>query len=393
MKKILVGGVFYGLHNIGDEAILQAIIENFSGDDIEVHYKTYGSEWAVAKYTSAVRENFGPVFVRPKFGLFYANRKSIKNLPSVIFRTISPDVKDYKGYDLYVCGGATILSDCPWYSLRTVLMAKKAGVPSILWGVGMAEVYDDDTLQFIRTVCNDFCVKHIYTRDEFTLERLKKCGVVLNKLSSCYDPALMIDASGSALEKYLSDENKELLLKGNRNICLSISGEADVLSKTPIQVFGQFIEKLLTNLETHIFLVPTGCGKHCKDRELLRTLKIDKRVHMIEQEFAPEDLCEFLKYIAVIVSSRLHLNIFGATVGTPSIGLVRNAKIIDFATLFSFPYVELNRLEAESLCKETNKVLANRKEMSWRIISKRDQLRAIHKNAIEEVLLQMNCNS
>ena len=57
----------------------------------------------------------------------------------------------------------------------------------------------------------------------------------------------------------------------------------------------------------------------------------------------------FLKNTKLIVSSRLHLNIFGACAGVPSIGLVRNRKIIDFAELLGMPYLELEKISVTTL--------------------------------------------
>ena len=43
------------------------------------------------------------------------------------------------------------------------------------------------------------------------------------------------------------------------------------------------------------------------------------------------------------------MNIFSACAGIPSVGLVRNSKIIDFANLMHTPYIQLDQLTAKSV--------------------------------------------
>ena len=74
-------------------------------------------------------------------------------------------------------------------------------------------------------------------------------------------------------------------------------------------------------------------------------------------------LVEFLKECKIVVSSRLHLNIFAACAGIPSVGLVRNQKNIDFANLFSFPYVSLDQLSENDICTAANVLLEDYEDM------------------------------
>lgn len=383
MNNILIGGVFYGLHNIGDEAILQSMIRSLSVYN-RVYYLTYGSEWAKDMFPQAVSKKIDTVYAKPKLGIIYT-RKPIFNLPKAMFKTFFPDLSNYRGMDLYVCGGATILSDCPWYSLRSVLIAKKAGVPSVLWGVGMAVVNESKTLKFIKKVCNDDCVKYIFTRDEYSKSRLIQCGVKEEKIDICYDPAIMLKPSDSPLSEYLN--SKEIIkLKGDGNkICISISGEKDVAERTPIDEIQAYIGELLRDTKNTIFLIPTGHGTHVNDKKILNQLVVSDKIVMVEKEFKPEDLIHFLEFIDVIVSSRLHLNIFGAVVGTPSIGLVRNEKIIDFAKIFSLPILELENLKKEKLLLETYKILKNSTELRKNILLKKDKLRKIQEKAMRKL--------
>lgn len=359
MKKIHIGGVYYGQHNIGDEAIAYSMIKTFSKNN-SVSISTYGSEWIDELGWKVERHSIPVRFQKPKFGFIYT--VPARNLYKDIFK-LKREVSYYKTKDVYICGGATILSDCPWYSLRTVELAGKAKLDVYLWGVGMAEVDDLKTLLYVKNVLNENYVKMVFTRDEIVRERLINIGVNTEKVAISYDPAIMIDGNFSSPEKYLTKVQMEMYFDDNPNIVLTISGEADIVKKTPIEVIKQAIFDIQVKYNANVFLIPTGCGKQCKDTEFLISVATDlcnDHIVVIKKEFTPGDLVGFLKNVKLIISSRLHMNIFGACALTPSIGLVRNRKIIDFAQLMNLPYLELATLTKEYLVKDAEQILDNR---------------------------------
>lgn len=384
MKKIHIGGVYYGQHNIGDEAIAHSMINTFSKNNM-VSISTYGSEW-IEEIAQNVERHCIPVrYQKPKLGLIYT--VPARNLFKDVFK-VKREIDFYKTKDVYVCGGATILSDCPWYSLRTVELAGKAKCDVFLWGVGMAEVDDSDTLTYIRNVLNKDYVKIIFTRDEIVRERLLRIGVNSKKVAVSYDPAIMMDGVFSTPDKYLTEKQREIYFDDNPNIVLTISGETDVVKKTPIDVIKKAVLDIQVKYNANVFLIPTGCGKQCKDTEFLTSIATDlsnNRITVIKNEFTPKELVGFLKNVKLIISSRLHMNIFGVCASTPSIGLVRNKKIIDFAQIMGLPYLELDTLTVEQLVKQAENVLNNRDLYANAIDSKVKKMRAQYQHAEEMI--------
>ncbi|MDU7028128.1 polysaccharide pyruvyl transferase family protein [Robinsoniella peoriensis] len=383
MKKMHIGGVYYGCHNIGDEAILYSMINSFE-DMYEISVSTYDSKWILYEFQNIRLHNIPMRFQKPKWGIYSLPRR---NVLKDIFR-IYKEINYYKKNDLYICGGATILSDCPWYSLRTVQLAQKAGIPSFLWGVGMAEIYDSETLQYISNVLNSSNVKKIYTRDELVKERLLKIGVPEEKVSVSYDPAIMIKGNLIELRSYLSANEESLYNDDNINIVVTVSGEADVVKKTPVDAIVNAIKNIQVKYNANVFLIPTGCGIQCKDLEILNIIAketdISKTV-VISKEFSPNELVGFLKKIKIIISSRLHMNIFGACAGVPSIGLVRNKKIIDFATLLKMPYLQLEKLTKDEIVNSFNQLMDHYDDYIYDINATVDKMRAQQKLAINEL--------
>lgn len=353
-KKVHIGGVFYGMHNIGDEAILYSMVREF-GKTYRISASSYDSKWLLKYFPETELKRIHAVYAKPKLGLTAVPRRNIISNR----KKVMADQKVLCSVDGYICGGATILSDCPWHSLKTVEQAGRLGKKVILWGVGMADSTDQDTNHYIRKILNMPYVVKVYARDEFVQERLEKIGIVPDKLSVSYDPAIMLEGTRFALEDYLTDRETELLHNGYENICISISGEVDIASKTPIGEISEFVKMLLKTGRYNIFLIPTGCGDHCQDKRLLREIKrqcTSDQIVMVEKEFEPDHLVWLLKEFKFSVSSRLHLNIFSACAGIPSIGLVRNSKITDFAKLLNLPTIQMGNLKAADLMEAVEKL-------------------------------------
>ena len=75
MKKIHIGGVYYGLQNIGDEAILSSIIDSFK--EYELSISSFGSKWILKKSPNVEIRDIKVDYVKPKFGLFISPKKKL----------------------------------------------------------------------------------------------------------------------------------------------------------------------------------------------------------------------------------------------------------------------------------------------------------------------------
>lgn len=381
--SIHVGGVYYGLHNIGDEAILLSIINSFQ--EFKMSVSSFGSEWIRAVNSSIEIRDIKVDYVKPKFGLYIDPKKRVLSN----YLKVRREKKFYSTKEYYICGGATILSDCPWYSLKTVELAGDSGTPVILWGIGMAEVSDVDAIKYIKNVLTQSYVKKIFTRDCYVKKRLCELGVNSDKIFVSYDPAIMINGEIRDAEQFLTKKQKILYYNDSPNFVFSLSGETDVVGRTPINEIKNAIKVIQEKYRANIFLVPTGCGSHCEDMKLLQNMEDElnnPQVTAIKCEFTPKALVGFLKNVRIIVSSRLHLNIFGACAGTPSIGLVRNQKIIDFANILELPYLELEHITAFNLEKIIVKLAENYDILSAGINEKVKMMRNQYKIAVQDAI-------
>jgi len=377
-KNIHIGGVFYGAHNVGDEAILTSIINSFSGKN-NISVSTYDNEWLKVKYPFVVTRSINNCFSKPFYGFYISPRKN----PIRAFLNLKREKEFYFKKNLYICGGATILSDCPWYSLRTVDVALKVGIKTILFGVGMAEIQDKSAIPFIHKVCNK--LDDVYVRDIFVKRRLENIGVEAKKIKICYDPALILNPSENfKVEKYLNNEQIEKYYNHYINIGVTLSGERDVINRTPINDIKKIIKFLIKKYNANIFLVPTNTRKGM-DIDLMKNLLSNDNITLIEEEFSPEDLIAFMKNFSFVISSRLHMNILSSIVGTPSIGLVRNSKIIDFANLLGLKYFNIENLNIQDLEKYCEELIDKNSNLRKKILRKVNKMHEIHLKSVSEI--------
>jgi len=382
-KNIHIGGPMYGAHNIGDEAILTSMINSFSEKN-NISVSTYDNERLKVKYPFVVNRSIYNCFSKPFFGLYISPRKN----PIKAFINLKREKEFYSKKDLYICGGATILSDCPWYSLRTIDIALKAGAKTILFGVGMAEIKDKSAIPFIKKICNK--LEDIYVRDNFVKRRLENIGIEANKIKICYDSALILNPSENfKVEKYLNNEQIEKYYNHYTNIGITLSGERDIINRSPINDIKKIIKFLIKKYNANIFLVPTNTRKGM-DIDLMEKLLGDENISLIEQEFSPEDLIAFMKNFSFVISSRLHMNILSSIVGTPSIGLVRNSKIIDFAKLLGLKYFSIENLNIQDLERYCDELIDKNDNLQKEILRRVNKMRDIHLKTVIKIKRKYN---
>lgn len=379
-KNVLIGGVIYGMHNVGDEAILESIIQTFH-THTNLSVMSCDSEWITQKYPDVSKLPIPVIYGKPKLGLHALPRRklfqSIKN-------TIAPNLSYFAEQDYMLCGGGTILSDSPWHSLYMIKLAAKAGVPTIIWGAGMAEVSDCKTCNYIKKICNLPSVLRIFTRDEFVKQRLIACGVEAEKIEVCYDPAYMLNADENPDFSFLDERGLAMYADERPNICISLSGEPDVINTSHIQQVKAYVETV--SQFANVFLVPTGFSNACRDKVLLSDLLINQQVVLIREELQPTQLIAFLQKMDLVVASRLHCSIFGAVAGVPSINIIRNEKNRDFATMFQLPALSMQDVRSEKLLELTKNLLAQKENVQKRISERVQYMRDAYIMATEKVV-------
>ena len=115
--RILVGGVPFGRNNVGDEAILECVIQILreTCPSATLTVSTDDGPATARKFNVQTTELFG--FEPP-----YSRERMIQMLGD---------------HDAFVWAGATGLSDYPEIPVEMLRIAQKAGRKTVVWNVGM----------------------------------------------------------------------------------------------------------------------------------------------------------------------------------------------------------------------------------------------------------------
>ena len=311
---ILLGGIPLGCDNIGDEAIVACVVRMLREDLPD-------AEFAVATADPATADRLG-VRVVPPFGF--------AGVPADGFSDA------VRAFDAYVWCGATGLSDYPHVALDLLERAQRAGVPTFVWGVGMD---DEPNPVFFRAhgrrrrLLSVLGLLGAYEgRLRARLGRrlratLPRCRGVWGRdpesaavLASFGVPGVRVAADTAILQtadrpvRHLEDRPPAL------GLCISTQRRVADL---------EGVKRLVATVRgggARVVGIPMNPKT---DRALLEGLGVE----CIPGD-TPEAVCEAAAGCRAVLSSRLHLLILAANVGTAVFGVARGSKVANWLANF-----------------------------------------------------------
>ena len=314
--KILLGGIPLGCDNIGDEAIIACVVNmlKISIPDVSLTVATADPATATLLGVDTV----------PPFG--FADRTT-DGFADVV-----------KRHDAYVWCGATGLSDYPHVALDLLEIAQRAAVPTFIWGVGM-----DDELNPVffkvagkrRALLKLFgCVgwyerrlrarlshriasilprcKGVWLRDPQSAAMLASTGFPNAAVAA--DTAILLPPVGRGV---LDPPSSHVPTLG---LCISTQRQVSDLDGvramiSTVRASGARVLGIPMNPKT--------------DRALLERLGVE-----CIPGSTPEAVAIAAASCDLVLSSRLHLLIIAANVGTPVLGIARGSKLANWLSNF-----------------------------------------------------------
>ena len=312
--KILLGGVPFGCDNIGDEAILASVVQTLREalPEAELTVATADPSTATLLQVKTV----------PAFGF--------AGCPWEGFGAVVSQ------YDTYIWCGATGLSDYPNVALDLLEAAQNQGIATFIWGVGM-----DDELNPVffrvhgkrRMLLSAFGLvnwyegrlrrklsrriaailprcKGIWLRDEQSVRVLSSLGYSSAKKAA--DTAAFLRVPQEVLSQSRNDKKVGLCISTQRQVA-DLEGVREMLEVLRAQ--GCQVVGIPMNPKT--------------DRELLERLGVE-----CIPGTTPAAVMETAASCRVVLSSRLHLLILAASVGTQGLGIARGSKLDNWLANF-----------------------------------------------------------
>lgn len=344
--KIFLGGVPFGCDNIGDEAILEAVIRilrrNFDNPEICV---------STAKPAQTARLFNCDAVGLIGFGKIDGNKHGV--------------VSAIKNCDAYIWAGATGLSDYPDAAMVGLDFAQRFGKKTVVWNVGMDSELNPAHFKISgRKLALCKLLGHFLPRSFNPVEKAEsllrtKLGKRLSRALGKCDLVVLRDAqSAVALEslarvgkmtvgadsacilgdfsdgdlRCLPNSAKEALFSPCEKIGVCISSQRPV---SDLSGLSDALDTLIDGGRRKVFFIPMNPAT---DTVVMR--KIAASLVGRNDAFILDTITERRSVMAVaahcdaVVSSRLHLLILSANAKTPIIGISRGSKVGNFLSNF-----------------------------------------------------------
>ena len=313
----------YGRGNAGDDAILEAILQEMRSIDPDMPVTVISKDPKSTRLTYRVRS---------------VSRMAIPAWQSAM-----------KKARLYINGGGSLIQDVTsrrslWFYLHNISAAKRAGCKVQMYGCGIGPVTRENHRKLAAKVLNRN-VDVITLREPNSLDELRAMGVTEPQILLTADPAL-------TLHRASDDETDSVLLRAGipphgRYICFALRQWRGFEDKAPL-----FARAAKYAYETYgLTPVFAAVEKH-QDPIAARQAAagLDIPHYFLDDAGGAGTIIGALSRMELVVSMRLHALIFAAGQGIPLAGVVYDPKVSAFLRYIGQElFTDLDALTEENL--------------------------------------------
>ncbi len=323
----------YGRGNVGDEAILRAILGEIREADPDVTIYAVSRDPKSTRMTHRVR--------------------AVHTFDLLAFWRLAGRTK------LLLNGGGSLIQDVTsrrslWFYLYTLAAAKRRGARVVMYGCGIGPVkYPGDQRLSARVISKNADV--ITLREDHSREELLRLGVKGPEILLAADPSLTLDGAGE-------DRTESALLTAGLDprgdyLCFALRPWPGFEEKAA--AFGEAAETLSREMGLTPVFLPIDQSRDPAAAELAaKSLTVPH--FLLPAAPDPETVTGILSRMKAVVSMRLHGLIFAAGRGVPLVGVVYDPKVRAFLRYIGQDrYVDLEDVTAEKLCALVRSALAS----------------------------------
>ena len=343
----------YGRGNAGDDAILEAILQEMRSIDPDMPITVLTKDPKATRLTYRVRT---------------AGRMDVGTWK-----------KAMRHAGLYINGGGSLIQDVTsrrslWFYLHNIQAAHKAGCKVQMYGCGIGPVLREQHRKLAASVLNA-SVDVITLREPDSLKELQSMGVTKPEILLTADPALTLPAASE-------DEIDSVLLRAGipphgKYLCFALRNWKGFEDKAPL-----FAQAAKYAYETYgLTPVFAAVEKHLDPvAGRLATTGLDIPHYFLDDAGSAGTIIGALSRMQAVVSMRLHALIFAAGQGIPLAGVVYDPKVSAFLRYIG----QENFLDLDALTADALKAMIDRMVSSP--ISPEEQAAAVQKlRQIEQV--------
>ena len=337
--KIGITGSYGGL-NLGDEAILQSMIEQLRRDIPGVEITVFSRNADDTKRRHKVERS---VPVRK------LSRAEI--------------VPEIERLDMLLFGGGGILYDADArIYLREVQVAKEQGVPVMLYAVGAGPLKDPTVQEAVRETLEG--VAAITVRERSAQQCLEEAGVHDDVVVTA-DPALLLKPE-SLPRNALRFEG----LEGRRRVIgMSVREPGVAAPDLDPNVYHALLANaadfMVDRFDADVLFVPMEHSvldsqhSHAVIAKMLRA----QRARVLNGEYTSGQILAMMSRFTFVVGMRLHFLVFAALRGVPFVALPYAGKVSGFLEDLKLPTPPLQLVNPGRLCAHLDESYDNRREL------------------------------
>lgn len=377
MVKIFISG-YYGLNNIGDEAILSGMI-----NCLNAHF--YEPEYYVLTNNANVTYTLHKVHTVEQ-SLKKGNTTFLKNI--VIKNEIGNILKQIRNCDIFILGGGSLLQDLKAHYLPILLsqikIAQKLRKKTVIYGIGAGPIDTKLGKYLCRSILN--YADLITVRDTMSKEVLEECGV--HDVIQTADPAFgipipelnvvnPIDGKGTGWANYCIGITAYNWLHDSDKYRNLNHGTADLHDRR--RKLANIFDTLVNEKNCSLNFIPTVKIDYEGYNEIQKLMSFHQNSRVLEFTNDFKRVFCNLSQSDLLIGMRLHSLIFASLLGKPVIPISYCGKVRSYLDLIGIPELYL---DIENLCEQSfsntffnnfNKVMENMAH--YREIQKRSSQR------------------
>lgn len=302
----------YGGRNVGDEAILTAMLDRIRAGRPDAHLVVFSRNPEQSRATYPDVEVVG--------------------WEGVCRERISEHLRRLS---VLVLGGGGILynTEARRY-LRLARTAQDLGVPVFTYAIGAGPLTDESDCAWVRATLAD--AAEVTVRDEESKLVLEEAGLT-RPISVTADPALLLEP-GDGGEELLRAEG---VPRGGHLVGMSVrepGRAAEHLDEEGYhQLLGNVADFLVHRLDGHVVFVPMERDDIRHAHGVVSHMIHAERCQVLHGTYRPQQVLDIVKQLDLAIGMRLHFLIFAALAGIPLLPLPYAGKVFDFAQQIGAP--------------------------------------------------------